>query len=281
MIEVNDSVLKQINDSFVIPPRPQLLADIKALSEQDEPLLADVADVISKDVAISAAILKVINSPLFGLSRTVSDIRQAVMFLGLEGAFSLVQGLKLRESFDPSKSCISLERFWDNAQNIADVCMFIGDRVKSQVPIEHLYTLGLFHDCGIPPMAIKYGNYIKILDYANNHPVHSLPKIEDKKYNTNHTVIGYYLSSRWHLPKDICNLILSHHDTNYLSRLSGSIDQISYAVLKMADNLVEETKRHGQSRDWIHVKAACFDVLGMCEDDYIDIRDDIESIYNT
>ena len=120
MIEVNQDVLQQINKSFVIPPHPELLADLKALSEQEEPLLADVADVIAKDVAISAAILKTINSPAFGLARTVSDIRQAVMFLGLEGAFSLVQGLKLKEAFDPTKSCISLNKFWENSALILD-----------------------------------------------------------------------------------------------------------------------------------------------------------------
>ena len=278
MIEVNQDVLQQINKSFVIPPHPELLADLKALSEQEEPLLADVAEVIAKDVAISAAILKTINSPAFGLARTVSDIRQAVMFLGLEGAFSLVQGLKLKEAFDPTKSCISLNKFWENSALIADVSMYLGNLVKTQVPVEDLYTLGLFHDCGVPPMAIKYDDYGALMDYAENHPDYSITQFEEKKYNTTHPIIGYYLATSWHLPPDICQLILRHHETGYLSELHDSHDQICFAVLKMAENLVHEERHHSQSRDWIFLRKAVLDVLGLTDYDYNDIKEDVEEI---
>lgn len=278
MIEVNDDVLQQINKSFVIPPQPQLLADLKELAEQEEPLLADVAEVIAKDVAISAAILKTINSPAFGLARTVSDIRQAVMFLGLEGTFSLVQGLKLKEAFDPTKSCISLTKFWENSALIADVAMYLGNMVKAQVPVEDLYTLGLFHDCGVPPLAIKHNDYGALMDYAEKHPDYCITQFEEKKYKTNHSVIGYYLSTSWHLPKEICQLILRHHDSKYLAELHDSHDQICFAVLKMAENLVHEERQMGQARDWIFLRKDVLDVLGLTDYDYNDIKEDVEEI---
>jgi len=278
MIEVNDSVLQQINKSFVIPPQPELLADLKTLSEQEEPLLSDVADVIAKDVAISAAILKTINSPAYGLARTVSDIRQAVMFLGLEGAFSLVRGLKLKEAFDPSKSCISLNQFWDNSATIADIAMYLGNLVKSQVPVEDLYTLGLFHDCGVPPMAIKYQNYAALRDFADMNPQHSLPRYEEKKYKTSHPVIGYYLASTWHLPKGICQLILHHHDMDYLNELHDSNEQICFAILKMAENITNEERSCRPARDWLLLRNNVLDVLGLTDFDYNDIKEDIVEI---
>jgi len=278
MIEVNDDVLAQINKSFVIPPQPKLLNDLKVLSEQEEPLLTDVADVIAKDVAISAAILKTINSPAFGLARSVSDIRQAVMFLGLDGAFSLVQGLKLKESFDASKSCISLNQFWDNSALIADVAMFLGNLVKNQVPIEDLYTLGLFHDCGVPPMAIKYKDYGALMAFAAHNPSHSIQKYEEKKYNTSHPVVGYYLASTWHLPKSLCQLILHHHDMDYLNELDDSHDQICFAILKLAENLVNEERDLCPSRDWQFVQASVLDSLGLTDLDYNDIKEDIVEV---
>jgi len=278
MIEVNDSVLQQINKSFVIPPQPALLKELKGLAEQQEPHLSDVAELIAKDLAISAAILKTINSPAFGLARSVSDIRQAVMFLGLEGAFSLVQGLKLKEAFGSNKCSISLERFWDNSALIADVAMYIGNLVKIQVPVEDLYTLGLFHDCGVPPMAIKYQDYGALQAFATQNIQHSLPSFEDKKYKTSHPIIGYYLATTWHLPKNICKLILHHHDMEFLDAIDDSQDQICFAVLKMAENIVHEERDYSPARDWFEVRAAVLDVLGLTEYDYNDIKEDISEI---
>ena len=278
MIEVNDEVLQQINKSFVIPPQPELLRELNALAEQDEPQLPEVAAVIAKDLAISAAILKIINSPAFGLARSVSDIRQAVMFIGLEGAFSLVQGLKLKEAFGPHKCSISLDQFWDNSAMIADVAMYIGNWVKSKVPVEDLYTLGLFHDCGVPPMAIKYQDYGALQAFALQNRQHSLPSFEDQKYKTSHPVIGYYLATTWHLPKNICKLILHHHDMEFLNAIDDSQDQICYAVLKMAENIVHEERDCSSARDWHEVKSGVLDVLGLTEYDYNDIKEDVSEI---
>jgi HD-like signal output (HDOD) protein len=278
VIEVNSQVLDQINKSFVIPPRPQLIVDLQELQKQAEPSIMDAAEIISKDVAISAAILKTINSPAFGLARTISDIKQAVMFIGLTGVFSLVQGLKLKQAFDPSKSCISLERFWDNAAEVAEVAMLIGNFVKSKVPIENLYTIGLFHDCGIPPMAIKFNDYVDALDKSNKDFERTLVDIEEKTYSTNHAVIGYYLANSWHLPKDICQLILRHHDLSLLDHIEDSQEQICFAVLKLAEQMVSSVRRLTPCPEWHHVNKKVLDILGIGDDELSDLKEDVEEL---
>lgn len=275
MIEVNDAVLAEVNKSFVIPPQPQLLVDLQNLLSEPEPLLADAADIIAKDVAIASAILKIINSPAYGLSRTVSDIKQATMFLGWDGIKAIVPSLKLKEAFSRSNSCISLERFGDTANEIAEVSMYIGKLVKSKVPVENLYTLGLFHDCGVPPMAIKFADYAQTLKKANDDIEHGIIELEEQKYHTNHAVIGYYLASSWNLPKDICQIVLRHHDLSFLETTEDSVSHISFAVLKMAENIVNYERRYANLRDWVHLKNDILDVLGMSEEDYHDLKDDI------
>ena len=117
-----------------------------------------------------------------------------------------------------------------------------------------------------------------LMDYAENHPDYSITQFEEKKYNTTHPIIGYYLATSWHLPPDICQLILRHHETGYLSELHDSHDQICFAVLKMAENLVHEERHHSQSRDWIFLRKAVLDVLGLTDYDYNDIKEDVEEI---
>tara|TARA_Y100000034_G_scaffold128793_2_gene184034 strand:+ start:57 stop:902 length:846 start_codon:yes stop_codon:yes gene_type:complete len=278
MIDVDEKVLDNINRSFIIPPRPEILAELKHVMDSDDPNLADISNIISKDVAISAAILKLINSPAFGLARTVSDIKQAVMFLGFDGVYSLVQGLKLKQAFAAEKCSISLERFWDTAEEIAQVALYIGGQIKAKVPGENLYTLGLFHDCGIPVMAMKYEDYVKVLSESNRNYHETQCELEQQRYQTDHAVIGYYIATSWHLPKDICQLILRHHDRDYLKNIEGSVDQLSFAVLKMAENIVYSERRHVAAPDWVYIKESALDVLGFTDDDYNDLKEDIADI---
>jgi HD-like signal output (HDOD) protein len=197
MIVVNEQVLSDVNKNFIIPPRPQILNDLELLASAQEPSLSDAAEIIAKDVAIASAILKIVNSPAYGLVRSVSNIKQAIMFLGWNGIEALVPSLKLKQMFAQNECCISLERFWDTASEIADVNMIIGQRLNN-VPVEYLYTLGLFHDCGIVPMAIKYDDYVNVLHGSNRSSKESLVDIEDRVYGANHAIIGYYLASSWH-----------------------------------------------------------------------------------
>ena len=275
MIDVDDKVLENINRSFIIPPRPEILAELKHIMDQPDPALTDISEVIAKDVALSGSILKLINSPAFGLARTVSDIKQAVMFLGFNGVYSLVQGLKLKQAFATGKCSISLERFWDSAEEIAEVALYIGSQIKAKVPGENLYTLGLFHDCGVPVLAMKFDDYVKVLGEANRNYEQTQCELEQLRYNTDHATIGYFIATSWHLPKDICQLILRHHDRDFLKNIDGSVEQLSFAALKMAENIVYTERRHVASPDWAHVKECVLDVLGFSEDDYNDLKEDV------
>jgi len=274
MIAVNEQVLSDVNKNFIIPPKPQILNDLELLASAQEPSLSDAAEIIAKDVAIASAILKIVNSPAYGLVRSVSDIKQAIMFLGWNGIEALIPALKLKQMFLQKTCCISLERFWDNASEIANVNMIVGQRVKNKIPVEYLYTLGLFHDCGIVPMAIKYDDYVNVLHGSNRSSKESLVDIEDRVYGANHAIIGYYLASSWHLPRDICQLILRHHDLSLLEDTSDPNQQLCFCVLKLSESIVNSILRDEKIKDWERLEPFILKKLNMSEDEYIDLQEE-------
>ncbi|MGB1301800.1 MAG: HDOD domain-containing protein [Pseudoalteromonas tetraodonis] len=274
MIVVNEQVLSDVNKNFIIPPKPQILNDLELLASAQEPSLSDAAEIIAKDVAIASAILKIVNSPAYGLVRSVSDIKQAIMFLGWNGIEALIPALKLKQMFLQKTCCISLERFWDNASEIANVNMIVGQRVKNKIPVEYLYTLGLFHDCGIVPMAIKYDDYVNVLHGSNRSSKESLVDIEDRVYGANHAIIGYYLASSWHLPRDICQLILRHHDLSLLEDTSDPNQQLCFCVLKLSESIVNSILRDEKIKDWERLEPFILKKLNMSEDEYIDLQEE-------
>ena len=123
MIVLDESKLDNVKKGFHIPAKPAILTEISEEMERDDVELDRVAAIISKDISLSALLLKTINSPLFGLQRTVGDIRQAAMFLGLEQLSRLVTVALLKQQF-AGEASISLERFWDESLEVATACLF-------------------------------------------------------------------------------------------------------------------------------------------------------------
>jgi HD-like signal output (HDOD) protein len=102
-----------------IPARPQILVRLDSELAKDDPDPAVVVRLISSDVVLSAAMLKTVNSPFFGLPRRISSVAQAVSMLGLKMTARIVNGLVLRMTMGGRQS--SLERFWDTAEKVAGI----------------------------------------------------------------------------------------------------------------------------------------------------------------
>ena len=211
------------------------------------------------------------------MNRTISDIKQATLFLGLERINNLIASEALKRSFN-GESSISLERFWDEATDIANAMVFIAENVdktdheghiiKEVIPLEDLYTLGLFHDCGIPAIALKHKNYIDILSSANEANQSSIV-LEDQHYNTNHSIVGYLISTSWFIPENICELVLRHHDRTFFE--DGRVthqSRIMMAVLKAAEQLVYLESRNRSCPEWDEFHTETLNTLNLVDDEF-------------
>lgn len=275
MLHVDDSTLKDIGRGFSVPAQPELLLKLQEITAGGDADLNEIAELIAQDVAVSATILKTINSPLYGLARSVSDIKKSVRYIGLQGIVTLVTSSLIQKSFSQSNCSITLDEFWANSSNIANAAVFIGKKIRKGCSPEKLFSLGLFHDCGIPVMAMRYKDYQEVLDHAVNTPSKTLPEIEESHYQVNHATIGYYVSSSWRLPKDICQLILQHHDREFLHRLDQSELQSNYAILKLAENIVYQHKHFRDCADWQYIRDPVLTALDLDEEDVQDLIEDL------
>ena len=277
MFELDNAKMAQVVSSFQIPIKPELLSYMQKLMEEEEPNIEQIAELIASDIGLSAAILKIINSPAYGMHRKISEIKQAVMMLGLKTINGLTTALLLKASFQGEAS-ISLEEFWDDALTIANAMSFIGNKVKNEVPVDMLYSIGLFHDCGIPLLALKYQNYAQVLLEAKSLSCNTVT-LEDKNYKTNHATLGYYVASSWNLPKDICHLIAQHHELDYLDFVKEPQAKLIYSVLKIAENMVAKVKKFSQSPDWDSVQNEVLKIVNLSSEDYLDLEEDFSEFF--
>lgn len=205
------ALLKDIN----IPPRPSSLVDLQQELDRDEPRTEKLVSIVNSDVAMSAALLKLVNSPWLGLSRRISTVSEAFAILGFKRCeHILTEEIALRKVLPTNGP--ALYRFWDVSSKRSQAMGLLARRVGLE-PDTARKTMGLFADVGIPLLAQRFAqpSYIDTLDHANRSD-EPFTHVEQGRHGTDHTVIGSLLAKSWGLSADVSNAVRLHHDYEYL-----------------------------------------------------------------
>lgn len=266
---ISEEQTQRLLAGVVIPPRPTVVSDIMAEHRRDVPDLRRVAGLISADVALAAAILKTVNSTLYGLRRQISAIDQAVGMLGMNTVATLVTGLALRTAV-PAQG---LDRFWDGAARTALVSGYIAKHLGCVAPADaHLF--GLFRDCGIPLLLQRFGDYKETLRLANAESERAFTDVEDDRYATNHAVVGSLLAANWSLSEDLRTAIRVHHELDVFQSDHTPNVMNLVAVGILAEHIENAHSRLSSECEWTKLGEAALKHLMMREEDMDELASD-------
>jgi HD-like signal output (HDOD) protein len=246
-----------------IPPRPRILELISQEARSDEPDLNYLAELLRKDVALAAGLIKTANSPFFGYRQKTRNVRDALAMLGLRAAANAVAGLVLRRVFPLPPQ---LERFWDASERTAQLSGWLVQQlgVRFAVTAENAYTFALFRDCGIPIMLRRFPNYMEVLGNANSEPTLPFTAVEEASVPTNHAVVGSLMTQSWWLPEEISTAVRRHHDATSLSgnTVSGA-SQRQIALAQLAEKLHQEISAMNTTCEWGKLGEGTLQVLDL------------------
>jgi len=260
-----------------VPPQPQILVDLQMEQILPEPDINRIATLISKDVGLSGTMLKFVNSPFYGLANKITSIEQAVSLLGINTVINILNGLAIKGEMS-DENIVELTKFWDTANDIAMVCATVAKKVGFPSPDE-AYSLGLFHNTGIPLMMTKFKDYQKVMESAYSGSYERVIDIENEKFNTNHCVVGYYTSKSWNLPDHICQVIAEHHNTNTIFSVKDGRNQLQktlLAILKVAEHICGNYKVLGEQEtdiEWDSSQNDILEHLGLTNYDIDDLKE--------
>ncbi|NWB84321.1 HDOD domain-containing protein [Pseudomonas gingeri] len=284
LTELTAEQIKLALQGISVPPQPQIMVDLQIEQYLPDPDLTEIARLISQDPGISGALLKLINSSYFGLSNRISSIQRAVNLLGSRSVINLINALSIKNEMNDD-TIVTLNRFWDTAQDVAMTCLTLAKRIGSQA-IDEVYALGLFHDCGVPLMFKKFPNYMAVLEqgYTSTHLPLRVVDAENKAFNTNHAVVGYFTAKAWCLPDHLSLTIANHHnalavfsdDSNRHSTLKNLL-----SILKMAEHICESHLILGQSphdHEWNSIGHLILDYIGLSEYDFQELKSNIREL---
>ena len=282
--EISAEQIQKALQGISVPPQPQIMVDLQMEQVMPHPDLRVIARLISQDPGLSGALLKIVNSPFFGLANRIASIQQAVNLLGCDSVINLINAQSIKGELT-DEAIVTLNRFWDTAQDVAMTCLTLAKRIGYQAPDE-AYTLGLFHNCGIPLMVKRFPDYMTVLEeaYYSAGGERRVVDTENRLLNTNHAVVGYFTAKSWNLPLHLCEAIASHHNAlSIFSDDSGRDAQLKtlLAILKMAEHICETHRILGnQSEDheWQSIEQLVLEYVGLSEYDFENLRESIREL---
>lgn len=258
---------------IMIPPRPAALVDVLNEQSKAEPDLKRIADLISKDVAISAGVLRVVNSAFFGLRRKITSIDHAVRMMGVHSITNVVTALMLHSAFTEGKGRF-MDEFWNDSGTLAALTAHAA-RVSRAIPPEEGYAIGLFANCGVPLMLKKFSEYPGVYEQALRAEDVTVSVYEDAELGTDHTLVGYIMGKSWELPEAFCQSILRHHDAvDYFEAKEEDIADAAptLAVLHVGQHLYRLVEELPASVEWKQVAEPVCRYLGISPDELEDME---------
>ena len=193
---MTSGLLKQICDSPKLPSMPASAARLLELVERQNVDIAEIADVVARDPAISAKVLRVANSAAYGQARRVSTLNQALMVLDLRTVKTLVIGFSLARGMQSARAKgLDHEGFWRRSLVAAAASKALALRA-GVTTYEEAFLGGLLHGIGLLAMASTLDDhYAKLLEAANG-SYETLRSFERETFGFDHSEVAGSMAER-------------------------------------------------------------------------------------
>ena len=206
------STAQQFLDQFAdIHPLPSVVITVNRLINDSESTMKDFEDVIKVDPVLVARLLRLVNSPLYGLTQTVDSIGRAVTFLGMKNLHNLVVIDALQNVFvTPHRTTLfSKKKLWHHSAAVSICSKMIAERIFG-VNGDDALLCGILHDFGLLiEEQIQPDDFEKICESCTS-SIH-LIELENETLGTNHCELGYIMSRDWNMSVSVQKAIRDHH----------------------------------------------------------------------
>ena len=211
------------NDDLVLPTLPEVALKIRQAAEDPEVSISHLSKVISRDTALTARLIKVVNSPLLRATQEVTDLHTAITRLGTNYSSNLAIGLVMEQIFHARSEVVEqkMRDVWRRSLEVAGVCYALC-RNHSQLKPDQAALGGLVHQIGVLP----------ILTYAEDHyELLSDPVSLNHVIDSIHPLLGDKLLRGWDFPEMLVNVPAHYQDLERDSASLDYVDLVQVAVL--------------------------------------------------
>lgn len=206
--KIKDLLYKEVES---LPPLPPQIQKLISISTKKDVEWSEIATEVSKDPAITAEILKIANSSLFGSHNHIVSIIESLKRIGLKNLESIFLALgtkKILNSKYPKQMAV-----WSHSFKTSMFTRFLLDERKLfHKYIEASTVSALLHDLGrmvLLSLDLTLISQIRVLQSENKNEISEW--VEEYSLGISHSEIGFLIASKWNFPKEILDVIQFHH----------------------------------------------------------------------
>lgn len=197
-----------------MPIIAQKLLALKLDTDQDE---QQMLLLVAQDPLISAKIIGLANSPLFGASRKISTVKDASLLLGLKKVQSVATGLALLSQMNKPVGRLNIPALWEHNMSVAFAMLAIVSAMpaKMRVNDDLTFLAGMLHDVGYSVLAhLDVERSDELQTRMITEPNRLAVELEMEVVGLTHDELGAELARHWNLPEEIVAAIRFHHDVH-------------------------------------------------------------------
>jgi putative nucleotidyltransferase with HDIG domain len=227
-------LLKKFNDVKTLPHVAIRLSHL--IADENSPI-KEFEKIIKMDPTLVVRLLRLVNSPYYGLQQKVESISRAVILLGMKNLRNMVVVQALKDIFKVSSEdhIFSRRKLWLHCAAVSICSQMISERIFQEKG-EDAFLCGILHDIGIiVEDQVAHGQFIQC---CNSYLSKSTPFVEHERefIGTDHCTVGYLLAKEWKLSGEVKDAIKHHHkatDNISESSISGILQIAEYIVTKL------------------------------------------------
>lgn len=235
----NEDIVRIISGIGELPGLSEVYLQIENEMEKENVSLDKIANLISVDLSLTAKILQLVNSSFFGLNLRITNLNQALSYLGLNtlkaiiihvSLFSLRKNAELHRDFFKSidEHCLNVAFI---AKKIMSKCH------KDKSRIDEAFISGIVHDAGKIILCEVPNYYDKVTENIIDRKMR-FDESEKEIYGFTHAEVGAYLLGLWGLPTPIVEAAAFHH----CPKLSGNFDFTPLTAVHLADSFIRDSQ---------------------------------------
>jgi putative nucleotidyltransferase with HDIG domain len=205
---LSDTIVSNVNS---LPQFPENILLVQKLIGDPKSDMADIARQISMDPALTADLLKIVNSAQYMLVKKVDNISEAVKLVGIRGIKNLLYSYGTQKLLGDDTA--DKKALWEHSYKTAFYAYnLVKNFKKDHNLLDDVYVGGILHDMGKIIFSNVHPDLLnKIKDFCSEK---NLPAstFEDLAAGMSHAEIGALIAEKWNFPENLVLAIRFHHD---------------------------------------------------------------------
>ncbi len=203
-------ILSEVVGDWIGSP-PQIYHKLHKAMQDPDVSFGDFSDIISADPNLAARMLRIANSPFYGLDSKVETITHALSIVGIDQVTELALATVMVNQFKGiAKDLVNMQSFWMHSIGCGLAARTIAKNMDER-QVEPFYIAGMLHDVGsliiykeVPEKARE------ILTRCKSEGL-PLATVEEEILGFTHAQVGAIIFTKWGLPKSLVEAVQYHH----------------------------------------------------------------------